>query len=352
MSERTLFKLYSTFLVVILVIGCKTNEPQWFALEGETMGSTYHIQYLGHKNYQKEIDRLLEEINDAVSTYIPTSTISVFNSTGYLAIPLAENGEPKNVLHKHFFANLEEAYEIFELSNGYFDPTVGPLVEIWGFGKGGHQSVVPDSSDIDSLLMSIGMQHLEVRSDSDTIYIKTLHTGLSIDFSALAQGYATDKVFELLSGRGSKDIFTEITGEVRVTGKSPRGDAWIVGINVPEEGAGLQEIGARIRLNDASMATSGNYRNFYMLEGRKVWHTINPKTGYPEENSLLSATIVHHRCITADGLATACMAMGVDEAIGLVRKVPAARAYFIYRDVSGNIATFVSDKLTNDLLIQ
>ncbi len=352
MYSSSLVRLFMISLVCIVIASCKTIEPQWFAVEGETMGSTYHIQYFGNENYQKDIDDLLKEINDAVSTYIPTSVISSFNASGYLVMPLAENGEVKNNLHKHFFANLEEAYDVFKLSDGYFDPTVGPLVEIWGFGKDGHQSEIPDSSEIDSLLMYIGLQQLDVRSGSDTIHIKAARKGIGLDFSALAQGYGSDKVFELLTSKGVHDLFVEITGEVRVAGKSPRGDDWIVGINVPEEGSDLKEIGARIRLHDASMATSGNYRNFYMLEGRKVWHTINPKTGYPEENSLLSATVVHPRCMTADALATACMALGVDEAIGLIRKVPAAKAYFIYRDVSGNIATFVSDNLTKDLLTE
>lgn len=341
--------LLTTFF---FLLGCTTQEPQWYALEGETMGSTYHIQYLGTRDYHKEIDKLLVEINDAVSTYIPTSTISRFNESGQLSIPLAENGEPKDPLHGHFFANLEEAYEIYKQSDGYFDPTVGPLVEAWGFGKVGHQSEIPDSALIDSLRAKVGMQFIEVRPTDDTIHISARQQGMRLDFSGIAQGYATDRVFDLLAGKGVTDQFVEITGEVRVAGTSPRDDAWMVGINVPEEGADLKEIGARLRLNGMSMATSGNYRNFYMLEGRKVWHTINPKTGYPEENTLLSATIVHPRCVTADALATASMAMGVDDAIGLVRKIAGAEAYFIYLDAGGNIATFVTDKLAKDLLPQ
>ena len=338
------------WIITLFLAGCQSSETQWFSLSGNTMGSTYHIQYSGAKNYQREIDDLLKDINDALSTYKPTSVISQFNERGNLVIPLAKNGEPADPLQGHFFANLEEAYEIYKLSNGFFDPTVGPLVEAWGFGRAGHQSEIPDSSLIGSLLTKVGMEKVEVKSVNDTLYVNGKDQQVDLDFSALAQGYATDRVFDLLKGKGVQDMFVEITGEVRVSGKSERGDDWIVGINVPEEEADLKDIAARIRMHDNALATSGNYRNYYMLKGRKVWHTINPKTGYPEENNLLSATIVHPRCMTADALATASMAMGADDAIDLIRKVPGAQGYFIYRNASGEIATFVTDNLTQDLL--
>jgi thiamine biosynthesis lipoprotein len=188
-----------------------------------------------------------------------------------------------------------------------------------------------------------------VTTDNDSIYIK-LGNGASLDLNALAQGYAVDRVFEFIQSQGAEDIFVEITGEVRTTGKSPRGDDWIVGINKPQEGAAPDDIAARLYLIESAMATSGNYRNYYEVQGRKVWHTINPKTGYPEENTLLSATIIHHRCITADALATACMAVGVDDAIALIQRVPRAEAYLIYKDSRDSIATFVTDNFAKVVL--
>lgn len=352
MNKVRLCNYLFLLLLGALIGGCRGDRTEWYVLDGKTMGTTYHIQYLGGKNYQPDIDRLLREINDAVSTYLPTSTISEFNATGRLHIPLAKSGEPVSVLHGHFFANLEEAYQVFKLSNGCFDPTVSPLVKAWGFGKEGRKKLSMDSSRVALLLGRVGMQYVELRAGHDTISIFAGRDSLELDFSALAKGYGVDKVFDLLASKSLDQIFVEIGGEVRVSGTSPRGDDWTIGVNTPEENADFNEISARVRLRNAAMATSGNYRNVYVLEGRKVWHTMNPKTGYPEESNLLSATIVHPRCMTADALATACMAQDVDGAIGLIKQVPGAEGYFIYRDLKGNIATFVTDKLMKDLLTE
>jgi thiamine biosynthesis lipoprotein len=347
------YKIELTRLViavcVLFIAACGPLEPRWYSQEGETMGTTYHVQYRSTKNRQKDIDRLLDEINRAVSTYIPTSTISVFNNTGVLAIPLAENGEPQSRLHGHFFANLEVAYDVFKLSGGYFDPTVGPLVEAWGFGSDGREVPALDSASVSELIDRVGMQYLNLRAVTDTIEIRALKPGMHLDFSALAKGYAVDLLYNLLT-KTDPDVFVEIGGEVRVGGQSPRGDDWVVGVSNPEEGAAPADFSARLHLRDAAMATSGNYRNFYIRDGRKVWHTINPKTGFPEENTLLSASIIHPRCIMADALATACMAMGTDDAIGMIWKVPGSKGFFIYRDPKGDIATFVTDNLKQDLL--
>lgn len=335
---------------VFSIISCGPDEPHWISLSGNTMGTTYHIQYFGTMDLHRKVDALLEEINNSVSTYIPTSTISRFNDSGYLGIALAPNGEPQHVLDGHFLANLEAAYEVFKLSDGYFDPTVGPLVEAWGFGSEGHQDTKMDSSDVKALLARVGMQYIEVDAKTDTIHIRALRKGMHLDFSALAKGYAVDRVFELVTGGGQPDAFVEIGGEVRVGGKSPRGDDWIVGINTPEEGADFSEVSARLHLRNAAMATSGNYRNYYLRNGRKVWHTMNPKTGYPDENSLMSASIVHDNCMMADALATASMAMGVDDAIGMIWKVHDCEGYFIYRDLKGKIATYITEDLKKDVI--
>ncbi len=339
-------------LLTVIIGGCVPDQPEWMNIEGKTMGTTYHIQYLGAKNFKRDIDRLLEEINNAVSTYIPTSTISQFNASGRLDILLGERGEPLSKLHGHFLANIEEAYDVYKASRGSFDPTVGPLVEAWGFGNAGRAKAAVDSQRVQVLLDRVGMDKLTLKAGRDTIQVIALKDSIELDFSALAKGYGVDKVADLLKSKGTSQFMIEIGGEVRVAGLNPRQEAWTLGINTPEENAGLTDISARIHLHDAAMATSGNYRNVYVLEGRKVWHTMNPKTGYPEESNLLSATIVHPRCITADALATACMAQDVDGAIGLINSVPKAEGFFIYRDLKGNIATFTTDKLIKDLLTE
>lgn len=343
-------RLIGFAIVLLSLAGCKRESAQWYALEGKTMGTTYHVKYFGEKDYQRPIDRLLAEINDAVSTYIPASVISKFNESGKLSIPLGKNGTPVNALHGHFFANLDAAWEVYRESGGYFDPTVGPLVEAWGFGKDRKPEHLIDSSRIDSLLTLVGLQHITVDARKDTIIVSSARKGLRLDFGAIAKGYGVDRVYEFLAAQGITDMFVEIGGEVRTGGQSARGDAWIVGISIPEEEAGLSQFGARVRLAAQAMATSGNYRNVYVLDGRKVWHTINPHTGYPEENDLLSATIVYKNCMIADALATACMVMGVDEAIGLVRKMPGAEGYFIYRDAAGEMASISTGNFASQLI--
>lgn len=335
---------------VVSFMGCSTNEMNWYSLEGKTMGSTYHIQYHGLKDYQKDIDKLLHEIDNAASTYSETSVISKFNASGSLSIPMTEEHTFRNKADKHFFALIERAHEVYKATKGFFDPTVGPLVEAWGFGSAGKREQRPDSNQINALMSKIGMEYIQLKTTPDTFYILTERPGIKLDFNALAAGYASDEVTYLLLAHGIEDAFVEITGEIKVSGKSPRGDDWIAGVNVPEEDASLHAVRARIRLRNSGMATSGNYRNFYMLDGRKVWHTINPKTGYPQETNLLSATIVHRQCVIADALATACMTQDVDSAIGLVREVEGAAGYFIYRDQRDSIASFVTDNLSKYLL--
>ena len=334
------------------VIACGPRPVTWQTLAGNTMGTTYHVEYQSGTNLQAAIDTLLLEINQSLSTYIPTSTISTFNATGRIEIPLNDGGEPADPLHRHFLVNLRKAQEVFDASAGYFDPTVGPLVEAWGFGNKGHRSEALDSAGIDALLLLVGMSSIVVHSSDSALSIIAAKGGMHLDFSALAKGYAVDRVWQLLTEAGVQHIFVEIGGEVRVSGQSPRGDAWILGISTPEENADIVSISARIRLRDAAMATSGNYRNVYVLNGRKVWHTINPRTGYPEENNLLSATIVAPDCMTADALATACMAMGAQRAIALIDSFPHAEGYFIYRDVQDNITTFATETLAEDILTE
>jgi len=339
-------------LVLSSLLSCTQDVNSWQTLAGKTMGTTYHVEYASDHNLQPAIDSLLAEVNQSVSTYISSSTISRFNETGTLEIVVGPDGRPVDVLDRHFLTNLEEAFRVYKISNGYFDPTVGPLVEAWGFGSRGHQSMAIDSSRIDSLLSLVGMEGIALQSSDRGITVHAVKSGMQLDFSALAKGYAVDLVLELLRGSGARNVFVEIGGEVRVSGVSPRGDAWVLGISTPEESADIVSISARIKLQDAAMATSGNYRNVYVLNGRKVWHTINPMTGYPEENNLLSVTIVHPECITADALATACMALGADSAIALIQSIPEAEGYFIYRDVQDNISTFATDQLAEDILPQ
>ncbi len=328
----------SWLLCLLLLTACGTEQgPKWYSLTGRTMGTTYQVQYYGEKNFKQNIDALLAEINDAVSTYIPTSVISGFNTEGTLVMPRTAAGVT-DPLHRHFMENLEEAFVVYRASGGLFDVTVGPLVEAWGFGSAGRQEAALSDDEVRRLRRLVGMDKLRVQPSEDAITIDAGIPGMRLDFSALAKGYGVDKVFEMLLGEGIEELYVEIGGEIRCSGNNRRGEAWVIGINLPEEHAALTDISARVRLRDGALATSGNYRNVYTVDGRTVWHTLNPRTGYPEENDLLSATVIHPVCMTADALSTACMVMGTSAALTLMDAFEGTEAFFIYRNAEGVMA--------------
>ena len=276
-------------------------------------------------------------INNVLSTYIPTSDISRFNNEGIVQYPVDDDSRMQSQAGEYFMANVYTSNHVYSRSQGAFDPTVGPLVNLWGFGWEGRQLNAPDSATVDSVRSLVGWQFIEVEHVDDTMQIMRIKEGVTMDFSALAKGYGVDLLCHGLERFGIFDYYVEIGGEVRVGGQSPSGGKWTLGINTPRSDAAPTSIFAKLRVQTKSLATSGNYRNFYIVDGRKVWHTINPKTGYPEANNLLSASVIHDHCITADALATACMVMGLDNAMKMMEAYEDAEAYFIYEDGNGEL---------------
>lgn len=323
------------------------GERNYLQLEGETMGTYYRVTYAdgGGRDFKSEIDELLRDLNMQVSTYIESSTISRFNR--------AEETFELSEADTHFLANLAQARIIYEQTDGAFDPTVMPLVNYWGFGYTEKKKITAvDSAVVDSLMQFVGMEKVMLsREDGRMILRKTL-PGVQLDFSALAKGYGVDVVGQLLEAKGVRHFLIDIGGELVGRGESPRGVAWSVGINVPREEGAFSEIQQAMPLDNEAVATSGNYRNFYEVDGVKYSHTINPKTGYPERSTLLSASVFAGDCMTADGYATACMVMGVEEAYDLAARLSELEAYFIYSDAAGlmqvRYTDGLADVLTND----
>ena len=265
-----------------------------------------------------------------MSTYIESSTISRFNR--------AEAEFELSPSDSHFLANLEAARVIFEQSRGAFDPTVMPLVNYWGFGYSEKKPVTRvDSVRIDSLLRFIGFDKVEWRNEEGSVVLRKQYPGVQLDFSAIAKGYGVDLAGRYFEDRGIRNYLVEIGGEVTARGQSPRGDVWKVGINVPREEAAFSELQTAIPLADQAVATSGNYRNFYEVDGVKYSHTINPRTGFPERTPLLSASVIAGNCTYADGYATACMVLGLEEAYALIDGLPEVEGYFIYSDEAGRM---------------
>lgn len=299
-------------------------------LSGKTMGTTYNITYLDDKSrdLQSSIDSLLVVFNQSLSTYIPDSELSQFNQGDTLDFKLP-----------YLLPVLEASKKVYENTNGAFDPTVGPLVNIWGFGPGGPE--LKDSVDIKSLLTLVGFTKIEF----DQKQLRKKVAGIYLDFSAIAKGYGSDVVADFLKNKAIPNYLVEIGGELVANGVNEKGELWKVGVNRPEESANASDLISIIALQDRGMATSGNYRNFYVRDSVKISHTINPATGYPVSHTLLSATVVADNCMTADAYATAMMVMGKDKAIALDSALSEIEVFLIYDDGNGGYKTFASESL-------
>lgn len=312
-------------------------EEKLVTLQGGTMGTSYNIKYLDERqrNFQQEIDSLLQVFNLAVSTYIRESEISTFNTS--------EVVEPKLPF---FYAILEQSKEIFKSTNGAFDPTVMPLVNAWGFGPA-HESK-PDTATIDSLRNFVGFDKIKYNKDS----VWKTDPRVQLDFSAVAKGFGVDVVAEFLQAQGIKNLMVEIGGEVVCRGKNASGNFWVIGIDNPVRSETGKWMQAKVQLVNQAVATSGNYRNFYEVDGKMVGHTIDPATGFPIINEVLSASVFAKDCMTADGFATAFMVMGLEKTKEVLNDNPQLDAYLIIRNDDDEMDVFytaaVEEILLND----
>lgn len=296
-------------------------------LTGSTMGTSYRIVYLdmAERDFKKEIDSVLVDFNQSMSTYIKTSEISQFNQTDTLYF---KSG--------YFLPILEESKTIHEITAGAFDPTVGPLTDLWGFGPKGPQ--LRDSVNIDNMLQYVNFDLISFDQEKAWKPMNEMH----LDFSAIAKGYGVDVIVSYLESVGIENMLVEIGGELVARGVNENGELWKVGVSTPTEGIDSEELFGIIALDNRGMATSGNYRNYYEVDGLKISHTINPKTGRPVRHNLLSATVLAENCMRADALATAIMVMGKEEAIALQAKSN-FEFYLIYSDESGEIKSHASE---------
>jgi len=295
-------------------------------IEGSAQGTTYHITYfdLQNRDFKPEIEKILKDFDLSVSTYIPNSIISRINSN-----------EKNVIVDKYFKACFKKAKEVWKNTNGAFDPTVYPLVNAWGFGPGKKQKI--EKVKIDSILKFVGFQLIELKGNT----IVKKDPRVALDFNAFAQGYSVDVVSEFLNSKGIKSYIVEIGGEVYAKGRKPNGENWTIGIEKPidnkESGNPLRAI---VRLENLAIATSGNYRRFTIEDGVKYAHHIDPKTGYPTKNNLLSASIFAKECISSDANATGVLVLGLEKAKIFLHKHPELQAYLIYSDEKGNYQVY------------
>ncbi len=297
-------------------------------ISGSTMGTTYNVKYIASDgaDLHHEIDSLLLEVNQALSTYIPDSEISRFNRGDRIIFESA-----------HLPTILRASTEIYQQTGGAFNPAVMTLVNAWGFGPEGHKT--PDSTTVDSLLSTVDFPSVKYNS----VEAKKTKLGVQLDFSAIAKGYGVDVIAQYLQLVGIQNYMVDIGGEVICKGVNQQDQIWRIGINKPYEEAPLDSWAAVVQLKDRAIATSGNYRNYYVKDGVKYAHTIDPVSGYPVQHSLLSASVFSYSCMVADAYATGFMVMGLENAIRLVEQMSNLEAVLIYNNRDGEMQTFISE---------
>ena len=307
-------------VVASFLIINRRNAPAPFQKnEGAVFGTFYHLTYQSREDLQAGIEAELSRVDASLSMFNPASVVSRVNQ--------GENIAVDSLFRRVFLLSRQ----VSEATDGAFDITVAPLVNAWGFGfKNG---TLPDSAAIDSLRQLIGYQR--VRLTADDRILKD-DPRIILDCSAVAKGFGVDVVADVLRNKGIENFMVEIGGEVVVNGKNPKGEAWRIGVNKPDDDptSSNRELEAVLALDNQALATSGNYRNFYVTdEGRRVAHTIDPHTGYPVQHSLLSATVLAPNCATADAFATAFMVLGIDRAKEVLMRHPELEVYFIYDSI-------------------
>jgi len=313
-------------LIVLSFPACNNNRPvRLIQFRGSVFGTIYSVSYYDNKGreLQTEIEELLDSFNNSLSTYDYNSIISRIN-----------RNETK--LGDAFFNPVFiKALEISKITEGAFDPTVAPLVNAWGFGF----TEKPDLSKklLDSIADFVGYQKIHFEKNQ---VIKD-DPRIMLDFNAIAKGYAVDVVASFLDAQGISSYLVEIGGEVVAGDAKPNGDKWRVGIERPADSAdSYQQWEVIVELERKAIATSGTYRKFYVKNGVKYSHTIDPKTCAPVNHSLLSATVIANDCMTADAFATGFMVWGVEKSISFVENHPEMEAFFIYDDGNGNFLTY------------
>ena len=304
----------------ILMFTACTKQKQYFEESGSVFHTIYHIKYEGSEILTEKIDAEFQKFNLSLNPFNPNSIISKVN-----------RNEPVEV-DDWFIEVFNRAKEVSDHSEGIFDITCAPLVNLWGFGFSKMDSVTPQM--IDSIKQFVGYQ--KIRLDGRKV-VKD-DSRILLNCSAIAKGYASDVIARLLEREGIENYMVEIGVEVTMKGVNQNGKCWRIGINKPEDDStGVKnDIEEVVQLcKKGGVATSGNYRNYYVKDGKKYAHTIDPRTGYPSEQSILSATIVAEDCITADAYATAFMAMGLEKAREAAKNIPGIEYYVIYSDENG-----------------
>ena len=301
-KRRTWLALTLAALCVGLLVWNNEQPQRYYHHSGQVFGTLYNIRYQATTDLSDSIQLCLRQVDEALSMFNQESVLSRINRNE----PVTPSAD--------FLRVFNEAQAVSEWSGGAFDMTVAPLVNAWGFGF--ENKALMTTERVDSLLTLTGYRHIRLQ---DGRIVKDL-PDIRLDAGAIAKGFACDKVADMLRRQGCTNLLVEIGGEVVAQGKNSKGQLWGIGLTKPiDDPTGTrQELQATLRFDSVCMATSGNYRNFYYEGSERRSHTIDPRTGYPVQHNLLSATVTASSCMRADALATACMVLGVEDAMRVI----------------------------------
>jgi len=332
---NTLIKWLALIGLAFFVSSCSKPESQLLQFQGKTMGTYYHVKYvlsgeqlnnkaLLEKQLQASVDQQLELVNNQMSTYRPYSELSLFNKS-------TESHEVSDATIKV----VKKALSIYQQSGGAFDVTVGPLVNLWGFGPDKKPNKVPSAALINRTKQQIGSQYLSIKGNK---LVKS-KPGLYVDLSSIAKGYGVDSVAEILSGKGINNYLVDIGGELRVQGFKPEQELWTLAIERPGLGQNVQRL---LHIGDNAIATSGDYRNYFEFDGIRYSHTIDPSTGKPISHKLVSVTVIDKSSMVADGLATAITVLGPEKGLEFATKLKQP-VFLLVKSGDGFIESFTEE---------
>ncbi len=316
-----------TALLLIVVTACVPNDKsrEEILLQGKTMGTTYHVKAIkgsssvSEQDLQQQVDEALAGVNKAMSNWDKESEISRFNqSTSTEWTPISRD----------FSIVMQESLRIHTLTNGYFDVTLAPLIELWGFGTKQDTPPQPSPSDIRNALESVGMSTM-LEFETDPPALRKVNTDTTVNLSAIAKGFGIDKVASVLDDNGIDEYLVEIGGDLVTSGNNAKDEPWVVGIEKPDSGA--RTVQHVVRVSGKGMATSGDYRIYKEVDGKRFSHIIDAASGRPVTHKLASVTVIADNAMRSDGLATALLAMGDKRGMALAEREGIA-AFFIVRE--------------------
>jgi FAD:protein FMN transferase len=326
---------FSCFCLLVFFFYFRPGVFKKYTLTGLAQGTTYAVTYYAFDSLvsKKQVDSVLNSLDSSLSLYKPYSFINSFN-----------NSDKGKLINKHFKNVLLKSLLIYKETNGLFDITVQPLVQAWGFGVSKTDSL-PSKEKIDSLIRCVGMSDIKLRGN----YIEKKMPCVKIDMNGIAQGYSVDIIAEYLESKGIKDYLVELGGEIRVNGrKQPSGEKMKIGIESPDaDEFGDSSLQKTVLIEKGALTTSGSYRNYYESNGKRITHIIDPKTGYPVQNELISVTVYAKDAITSDAYDNAIMLMGLKKGMKFIEKRKDLAAYFIYKKKDGKIADTASSRFRN-----